>query len=184
MHAHSDTPDHDDAYDDYDDRPSKSQVKREMHALLDLGKELIDLPVDRLKQLPLSERLYEEIREAQRVTSHGGRRRQMHFVGKLMRDAPADEIRQQLHDWAKGSREQTAHMHRLETLRDRLLADDDALTGLLADHPGADIQRLRTLIREGRKEAAANAVLTQGREPQRKHYRALFQELKGMIPAP
>src|SRR3546814_3003183 len=75
------------------DRPSKSQVKREMHALLDLGKQLIDLPADRLKQLPLAERLYEAIRLAQRTTSREGRRRQTHFVGKLMRDAPADEIR-------------------------------------------------------------------------------------------
>src|SRR5690606_40714503 len=105
-----------------------------------------------LKQLPLSERLYEAIREAQRITSHGGRRRQVHFVGKLMRDAPAEAIRQQLEEWSKGSRQQTAHMHRLEALRDRLLADDDALTELLAQHPEADSQHLRTLVRQGRKD--------------------------------
>ena len=97
------------------DRPSKSQVKRDMHALLDLGKQLIELSPDRLKQLPLAERLYEAIREAQRTTSREGRRRQTHFVGKLMRDAPADEIRAQLDVWENGSREETAAMHRLET---------------------------------------------------------------------
>ena len=169
---------------DYDengyDRPSKSQVKRDMHALLDLGKQLIDLPADRLKQLPLAERLYEAIRLAQRTTSREGRRRQTHFVGKLMRDAPADEIRAQLDVWENGSREETAAMHRLETLRERLLADDDALTELLDAHPGADVQQLRTTIRAARKEAQHNAALQAGQEPQRKHYRALFQALKSL----
>ena len=74
------------------DRPSKSQVKREMLALLDLGKQLVDLSPDQLKQLPLSEKLYEAIRQAQRTTSREGLRRQIHYVGKLMRDAPADAI--------------------------------------------------------------------------------------------
>lgn len=182
----SNTPDPaQDSDDDFDDRgPSKSQVKREMHALLDLGKELVELPTDRLKQLPLADRLYEAIREAQRISSHGGRRRQVHFVGKLMRDADADAIRKQLDEWANGSREQTAHMHRLEALRDRLLVDDDALTALLKDHPDADIQHLRTLVRQGRKEAANNAALLQGQEPQRKHYRALFQALKTLLDTP
>ena len=70
-----------------------------MHALLDLGKQLIALSPERLKQLPLAERLYEAIRMAQRTTSREGLRRQTHFVGKLMRDAPAEEIRAQLDVW-------------------------------------------------------------------------------------
>ena len=81
------------------DGPSKSQVKRDMLALLDLGRELVDLSPERLKQLPLSERLYESIRLAQRTTSREGLRRQVHYVGKLMRDAQADEIRKQLDTW-------------------------------------------------------------------------------------
>ncbi|CAM4115663.1 ribosome biogenesis factor YjgA [Bordetella tumbae] len=162
------------------DRPSKSQVKREMHALLDLGKQLIELPDDRLKQLPLAERLYEAIRLAQKTTSREGKRRQTHFVGKLMRDAPADEIRAQLDVWQNGSREETAAMHRLESLRDKLLSDDDALTELLNAHPGADVQALRATIRAARKEAQGNAALQQGQEPQRKQYRALFQALKAL----
>jgi ribosome-associated protein len=160
------------------DGPSKSQVKREMHALLDLGRELVELSPERLKQLPLSERLYEAIRLAQRTTSREGLRRQTHFVGKLMRDAQADEIRTQLETWKHGSREQTKTMHHLETLRDKLLKDDQVLTTLLTKFPNADIQHLRTLIREGRKELTANLALRQGQEPQRKHYRALFQALK------
>ncbi len=170
--------DEDDGY----DRPSKSQVKGEMLALTDLGKQLIGLSPERLRQLPLAERLYDAIREAQRTTSREGLRRQTHFVGKLMRDAPADEIRRQLDAWENGSREDTAAMHRLEGLRDRLLEDDAALTELLARNPGSDAQQLRTLIREARKEARANASLAQGQEPKRKHYRALFQALKTLQP--
>lgn len=169
-----------DDYDDYDDRPSKSQVKREMHALLDLGKQLIELSTERLRQLPIEERLYEAIREAQRTTGREGRRRAIHFVGKLMRNAPADEIRHQLDIWENGSREETAAMHRLEGLRDRLLADDEALTELLTRYPGADVQQLRSLIRAARKEAQTNATLNPGQEPQRKQYRALFQAIKAL----
>ncbi|MNU08847.1 hypothetical protein D3C72_2550930 [compost metagenome] len=69
-------------------------------------------------------------------------------------------------------------MHRLEALRDRLLDDDDALTRLLSNNPQADVQQLRALIRAARKEKLANGALLQGQEPQKKHYRALFQALK------
>jgi len=162
------------------DRPSKSQVKRDMHALLDLGKQLIDLSTDRLKQLPLSERLYEAIRLAQRTTSREGKRRQTHFVGKLMRDAPADDIRKQLDVWENGSREDTAAMHRLENLREKLLADDNALTELLEKYPSIDVQAIRATIRAARKEAQGNVGLQPGQEPQRKNYRALFQILKSL----
>ncbi|OZI31625.1 hypothetical protein CAL29_27465 [Bordetella genomosp. 10] len=179
MYDQPDSPATDDDDGGYD-RPSKSQVKREMLALTDLGKELIALSPERLRQLPLAERLHDAIREAQRTTSREGLRRQTHFVGKLMRDAPAEEIRRQLDVWRNGSREETAAMHRLEKLRDRLIEDDTALTELLNLHPGADVQQLRTLIREARKEARANAELQQGQEPKRKHYRALFQALKNL----
>jgi len=161
-------------------RPSKSQIKRDMHALLDLGKALVALSPERLKQLPLAEPLYEAIRLAQRTTSREGRRRQIHYVGKLMRAAPADAIRAQLDEWQNGSHAQAARMHRLERWRDQLLADDAVLTTLLTNYPHLDSQALRAQIRAARKEAAANAVLTAGREPQRKHYRALFQILKNL----
>lgn len=181
MSSHSQEPVGEENFDDSEyNRPSKSQVKREMHALLDLGKELVELSPERLRQLPLEERLYEAIREAQRTTGREGRRRQIHFVGKLMRSAPAEAIRAQLDTWRNGSREETAAMHRLEALRERLLTDDDALTAVLQRNPDADIQHLRALIRAARKEAAANAALSQGQEPQRKQYRALFQALKNL----
>lgn len=161
-----------------DERPSKSQVKRDMHALLELGKRLVELSSERLRELPLDEKLHDAIREAQRTPGREGRRRQVHYVGKLMRSADADTIRSRLDAWENGSREQTAAMHRLESLRELLLRDDQALTKLLDEYPEADAQQLRTLIRAGRKEAQHNAALGPGQEPQRKHYRALFQALK------
>jgi ribosome-associated protein len=160
------------------DRPSKSQVKREMLALLDLGRQLVDLPAEKLKQLSLDENLYDAVRQAQRTTSREGRRRQIHYVGKLMRNAEADAIRAQMDIWENGSREETRAMHRIEALRDLLLDNDNALTQLLSEYPGADVQHLRTLIREGRKEIQNNTALQPGQEPARKHYRALFQALK------
>ncbi|HEX7386027.1 MAG TPA: ribosome biogenesis factor YjgA [Castellaniella sp.] len=158
--------------------PSKSQVKRDMHALLDLGRELIALPASQLDQLPLAESLRDAIDLAQRTRSHEGLRRQTHYVGKLMRQADAPALRAQLDLWANGSQAQARAMQRIEALRDRLMDSDDALTSLLDSFPGLDIQALRAQIRAARKEARDNAALPEGREPVRKHYRALFQTLK------
>jgi len=176
-----DTPEGSDAASQYD-RPSKSQMKREMLALTDLGKQLVDLSPERLRQLPLPEKLYEAIRLAQRTPSREGLRRQIHYVGKLMRgpDVDAEAIRKQLDTWANGSREETRQQHRLEGLRDLLLRDDDALTELLATAEVPDVQHFRAVIRAARKEAKQNAELLPGQEPQRKHYRALFQALKNL----
>jgi len=162
------------------DRPSKSQVKRDMLALTELGRQLVDLPPERLRKLALDETLYEAIRLAQRTTAREGRRRQIHYVGKLMRtvDIDADAIRQQLDTWAHGSREEARAQHRLEALRDLLLRDDDALTELLENCEVADVQQFRATIRAARKEARQNDTLPPGSDPQRKHYRALFQALK------
>lgn len=166
--------------DSFYDRPSKSQVKREMLALTELGKQLVGLPVERLRKLPLPEPLYEAIRLAQRTPSREGRRRQIHYVGKLMRneDVDADALRKQLDTWEHGSKEEARAQHRLEALRDLLLRDDDALTELLAKHEVPDVQQFRATLRAARKEMKQNESLPPGREPQRKHYRALFQALK------
>lgn len=176
-------PDFQEQYDPDEDEdllPSKSQIKRDMHALLDLGRDIIALSTDRLKQLPISERLFDAVRDAQRANSREGKRRAAAYVGKLMRDAPADAIRTQLDTWANGSREETRAMHKLEDLRDRLLADDEVLTQLLVTAPALDVQALRAQIRAARKEVQANTHLNPGQEPQRKNYRALFQTLKAL----
>lgn len=166
------------------DRPSKSQVKRDMLALQELGKTIVELSSDRVKQLPLSEKLLDAVLLAQRTTSREGRRRQIHYVGKLMRDAPAEQIRQQIDTWANGSRQETAYLHAIERDRDRLIADDAALTPWLDAHPDVDVQAIRSLIRAARTEHKKNQALLPGQEPQRKHYRALYQAIKAARPGP
>lgn len=175
----SDIPEDGDAASLYD-RPSKSQVKREMLALTELGKQLVDLPLDRLRKLELPEPLYEAVRLAQRTSSREGRRRQIHYVGKLMRNDGVNPaaIREQMDVWEHGSREEARSQHRLEALRDLLLRDDDALTELLANCEVPDVQQFRATLRAARKEIKHNEALPPGSEPQRKHYRALFQALK------
>src|SRR5690606_32596296 len=110
------------------------------------------------------------------------RRRQIHYVGKLMRsdEVNAAAIRAQLDTWKHGSREEARAQHRLENLRDLLLRDDDALTELLQRCEVPDVQQFRATIRAARKEAKHNEALPPGSEPQRKHYRALFQALKAL----
>ena len=169
---------------DPDERPSKSQVKRDMHALQELGKTVVELSSDRVKQLPLSEKLRDAVLLAQRTTSREGRRRQIHYVGKLMRDAPAQEIARQIDEWANGSRQQTAHLHAIERDRDRLIADDTAFTPWLEAHPDVDVQAFRAIIRAARSEHKKNQTLLPGQQPKRKHYRALYQAIKDASQAP
>lgn len=150
--------------------PSKTRRKQQMHALQDLGEELVGLSKERLSQLVLPERLLIEVREAQRITTHEGRRRQMQFLGKLMRDAEpgmVEAIRERLDAWKGLSRAETARMHAMERWRDRLVADDAALTEFIQLHAGVDAQALRNLIRNARKEHAA------GKPP--RAYREIFR---------
>jgi ribosome-associated protein len=155
------------------DRPSKSQLKREMTALQDLGQELVEQPKDRVMRVPMPEDVREAILECQKIKDHEGRRRQMQYVGKKMRTLEEDEvtaIRKVLDSWKGASKAETAAMHALERRREKLLASDEALTELRAQHPEIDMQHLRTLIRNARKEQAEN------KPP--KAYREIFQILK------
>jgi ribosome-associated protein len=155
------------------DRPSKSQLKREMTALQKLGEDLINEPRDRVKRVPMPEDVRDAILECQQIKDHEGRRRQLQYVGKKMRTLDADEvaaIQRTIDSWRGLSKADTAAMHALERRREKLLSDDSALTELLAKHPDLDAQQLRTLIRNARKEQAEN------KPP--KAYREIFQILK------
>jgi len=155
------------------DRPSKSQLKREMTALQKLGEELVAEPRDRVKRVPMPEDVRDAILECQQIKDHEGRRRQMQYVGKKMRTLDEEEIaaiQKTLDSWRGLSKADTASMHALERRREKLLKDDNALTELLAQHPDLDVQHLRTLIRNARKEQAEN------KPP--KAYREIFQILK------
>lgn len=155
------------------DRPSKSQLKREMTALQKLGAELIAEPRDRVKRVPMPEDVREAILECQQIKDHEGRRRQLQYVGKKMRTLEPHEIeaiQKVLDSWKGQSKSDTAAMHALEKRRDKLLANDGALTELKEQYPEVDVQVLRTLIRNARKEQAEN------KPP--KAYREIFQILK------
>jgi ribosome-associated protein len=155
------------------DRPSKSQLKREMTALQKLGEDLVAEPRDRVKRVPMPEDVRDAILECQKIKDHEGRRRQLQYVGKKMRSLDENEvaaIQRTLDSWRGASKAETAAMHALERRREKLLADDAALTELKSEFPEADVQQLRTLIRNARKEQAEN------KPP--KAYREIFQILK------
>lgn len=155
------------------DRPSKSQLKREMTALQKLGEELVAEPKERVKRLPMPEDVRDAILECQNIKDHEGRRRQLQYVGKKMRGLEEEEvaaIQKMLDSWRGQSKADTAALHALERRRDKLLKDDKALTELLADYPDANAQQLRTMIRNARKEQAEN------KPP--KAYREIFRILK------
>jgi ribosome-associated protein len=150
--------------------PSKSQLKREMTALQEMGEELVGLSSERLAKIDMPERLRDAILDAQRITKHEARRRQMQYIGKIMRDVDAGPLREAL-DALKGlSAAANARQHHLENLRTRLMEDETAFGDLAREFPAADIQHLRQLRRNALREAE------QGRPP--RAYRELFRELR------
>ncbi len=157
------------------ERPSKSELKRQMTALQKLGAELIAEPRDRVKRVPMPEDVRDAILECQLIKDHEGRRRQLQYVGKKMRSLEEHEIaaiQKMLDSWKGASKSETAALHAIERKRDKLLADDKALTVLLEENPQLDAQQLRTLIRNARKEQA------ESKPP--KAYREIFQILKSL----
>lgn len=158
---------------DVNDLPSKTQVKKEMNALQDLGLRLTHFSPDTLLQAGLPPEIVAAAADYRKIRANSALKRQAQYIGRLMREADEADIQKIENYLALIDGENTAHnahMQRLEQWRSRLLADDDALTAYLADHPEAVAGELRTLIRNARKEAAAN------KPP--KAYRALFQWLK------
>ena len=130
-------------------RPSKSAKKREMTALQQLGTRLVQLPPAQLEQIPIDDaRLSEAIQQARRISQRGGLRRQLQYIGKLMRDIDPAPIQAALAQLDGLNREQSARLHQLEQLRDALLNESDAALGaVLNAFPGADRQHLRQLVR-------------------------------------
>jgi ribosome-associated protein len=135
-----------------DEIVSKTKRKQEMTALQKLGAKLVELPESQLAEMPMDEKLREAVLAARRIKSHEGKRRQMQYIGKLMRNVDPEPLRERL-DAIDGHSARAAAQHRrLEGWRERLLADDGALTAFAAEYPDADIQAIRTLIRNTRKE--------------------------------
>lgn len=150
--------------------PSKTQRKKAMHALQSLGETLVDLSADQLDRLDLPETLHDAVVEAGRIRSREGRRRQLQYIGRLMRDVETAELAERLALLQGESDAAKAEFHALERWRARLLEDDAALTDWLAAHPGSDAQLLRQLVRNARRET------TEGKPPRAS--RALFRLLR------
>ena len=159
-----------------DERPSKTQRKKQMHDLQALGAALVELNERELASIELPERLLDAVKDAQHMTKFEARRRQLQYIGKLMRDVDPEPIRRQLAAWQAVSHAQTVRFQRLEQWRTRLMQDEAALAELARDYPQIDAARVKTLVREAQKERV-------GAQPPRS-YRALFQLLNEAISEP
>ena len=149
---------------------SKTRKKKDMLALQDLGVQLVELNEQQLASMQLPEELLDAVMEARRLSKHEARRRQMQYIGRLMRDLDAAPIRERLEQWKGQGRAHTAQLHAIERWREELLAGDPALARFLDQHPDADSQKLRTLIRNARREQSADLPP--------KSYRELFRILR------
>jgi ribosome-associated protein len=150
---------------------SRTKKKLQVEELQKLGAALIALPAVTLDALGLPAELLSAVRDAQRITSHEARRRQVQFIGKVMRRIDPAPVRAAVAAIAGQSAATRARQKRLEQWRERLIADDAALTDFASEHAGADLQAMRTLIRNARKEIAE-------RRPPRAQ-RELFRILRG-----
>ncbi len=155
-------------------QPSRTKRKHDDQALQDLGEELVAVGEDKLAELDLPDRLLDAVLGAKRISKFGALRRQMQYIGRLMREeGDTDTIRSQLDAWKGISVTEIACLHTIERWRVRLIEDDVALGELLAQFPRADGQRLRALIRNVKREAEA-------KKPPRS-FRELFQELRDLF---
>ncbi|XVJ70707.1 MAG: DUF615 domain-containing protein [Rhizobacter sp.] len=155
------------------DRPSKTQRKKESHDLQSLGEDLIALPDDRLDGLPMDESLRDALRTYKKTRTHEGKRRQMQYVGKLMRRADPEPLREAVTALKLGTAKASLALHEMEHWRAQMLASDDILTTWMKQHPDTDLQQLRSLVRAARKDAASAPEQRNGRA-----YRELFQLIK------
>ncbi len=154
---------------------SKSEIKRQMTALQKLGEELIGLSKDKLDKLNLPENLRDAVDQAKRITAHGGLRRQMQYIGRLMRIIDAQPIAAQLEQWRSRHSDENAAFHRMEHWRNRLIENDTSITEFIDEYPDTDPQQLRTLIRNCRREAELQQAP--------KSNRALFKLIRAVIEA-
>lgn len=163
---------------DDEGRPSKSELKRQMHDLQTLGEDLTELPASRITPLQLPERLLDALAEFHRIRSHEGRRRQMQYIGKLMRFTDPEPIREAVAAFRLGSAKDTLMLHQAERWRDALIADDEAVTRWITTYPDqTEPQVLRSLVRAARKDLKSE-------KPELRHGRAfrdLFQVVKAAL---
>ena len=154
-------------------RVSKTQLKKASHDLQDLGEAVVALPDDRLDGLPIDETLLYAIRQYRKTRTHEGRRRQMQYIGKLMRRTDPEPLREAVAAMDLGHAKDSLALHQAERWREQLLADDEALTAWTQAHPLSDLQQLRSLVRAARKDAAVMPEKRSG-----KAFRELFKFIR------
>ena len=157
--------------------PSRNELKKQMQDLQELGEAVASLPVDRLDKLKLDERLRDAIDELRRTRSFEGKRRQVQYIGKLMKHENPEPLREAVASFRVGSATDTLALHQAEYWRDQLLAGDDALANWVKEYPATDVQQLRSLVRAARKEK-----LEPG-ERRGRAYRDLFKLVKEQMHA-
>ena len=168
---------------------SKTDAKRESEELQQLGQQLLELRGDLFKPLPLPDKLADALADAKRITNFEGKRRQMQFIGKLMRQLDEDTlqaVRHALELQRLGHSHDTEQLHQAEQWRDRLIESDDAVQQWIQQYPDTDTQQLRALVRQARKDAvpADQAAVSQGLAPrQGRAYREVFQLVKATLKA-
>lgn len=163
--------------DDEDAGPSKSEIKRQMLALQDLGRELTKLSDEKLDQIPLDDGIRAAVREYRRIKTFKAQLRHIQHLGKLLRQVDADAVRKALDDAGGASAAMVALQHRCERLRDGLIASNEGLTEFIEEHPGVDLQKLRQCIRAARKEAQKEDPAKRNPKASREIYRILREAI-------
>lgn len=166
------------------DEPTRTDLKRESTELQKLGEDLLTLRPDFITRLDLPEKLVDAVAECKRITNFEGIRRQMQYIGKLMRkleEGKHDAIRAALEEQHMPSAKETLLLHQAEQWRDRLVADDDAVGQWINLSPGTDSQQLRALVRQARKDAKPEKP---GLAPRHgRAYRDIFQLVRESLTA-
>jgi ribosome-associated protein len=165
---------------------SRTELKRESEELQKLGEQLMSLRAELFERLQLPEKLVEAMAQARRITNFEGKRRQMQYVGKLMRQLDEDELaaaRAALDEQRHGSARESQALHEAERWRDDHVERDEALQAWLDAHPDTDTQQLRTLIRQARKERQPRQdEISRGLVPRHgRAYREIFQIVKEQL---
>jgi ribosome-associated protein len=159
---------------DTEDQPSKSARKREMLALQALGERLLELPRAQRNRITMPDALREALSQAESMKRHEARRRQLQYIGKLMRQVDAEPLREALDARNANHRQETDEFHALESLRDRLIADDkSALEQVMQQWPDTDRSQLRQLVRATRNTKKRSNDSAASERPQRKLFRYL-----------
>lgn len=163
-------------YDEHDEEleKSKSQIKREMDALQALGKKLTELKPAQLKKVPMSEDLAHAIKESYNIRQREASRRHLQFIGKLMRSEDADAIQYAIDQFDSSSERFAQELHRMESWRDRLIAEgNDVLSDFISENPDTDVQHLRSLVRNAKKDKEREKNTGAGKK--------LFQYIRSVV---